>query len=138
MTRFYCVVTSWILELLHILLSFLSTYLLQNTNPCVSCVLHFCSVQALMKEVSGNDYLAIAWEYPNQTLEVVPATHSRITRPGWLVTCLFDSDCDDGIFCNGMLLHHWLCFHLVCMPHQNLALYANVYIWIHTFHAFIR
>ena len=138
MTRFYCVVTSWILELLHILLSFLSTYLLQNTNPCVSCVLHFCSVQALMKEVSGNDYLAIAWEYPNQTLEVVPATHSRITRPGWPVTCLFDSDCDDGIFCNGMLLHHWLCFHLVCMPHQNLALYANVYIWIHTFHAFIR
>ena len=34
-----------------------------------------------MKEGVGNDNLAIAWEYPGQTLEVIPAKFSRIINP---------------------------------------------------------
>jgi hypothetical protein len=26
-------------------------------------------------------FLAIAWQYPGQTLEVIPASYSRMTRP---------------------------------------------------------
>jgi len=54
-----------------------------------------------MKESSVLDNLAIAWQYPGQELEVVPATYSRVTRPGWPVTCSNDLDCDDGVWCNG-------------------------------------
>ncbi|KAL3806287.1 hypothetical protein ACHAXA_005787 [Cyclostephanos tholiformis] len=58
--------------------------------------------EALMKETSNTDNLAIAWQYPGQTLEVIPARHSRMTRPNtWPATCLVDSDCDDGLWCNG-------------------------------------
>jgi hypothetical protein len=39
-------------------------------------------IQALMKEGYGNDHLAIAWQYPGQELEVVPANYSVMTRPG--------------------------------------------------------
>jgi len=135
-TNLLCVVTFWILEPLPVLLSYVSTYL---STKYQSSRLSRCSMQALTKDSDGDDYLAIAWEYPGQTLEVVPVTYSRTTRPGWPVTCSVDSDCDDGFFCNGMLFHHWLCFHLVRTPHQHSCLVcANVVIWIQTFHKFIR
>ncbi len=56
-----------------------------------------------MKEGGGQDFLAIAWEYSDQELEVIPAAHSRMTKPSWPVTCANDSDCDDGVWCNGKL-----------------------------------
>ena len=134
MTNLSCVLTFWILEPLPVLLS----YVLPSTKYQSSC-LFLCSIQALVKGQAGEDYLAIAWEYPGQILEVVPVTHSRTTRPGWPVTCSVDSDCDDGVWCNGMVFHHWLCFHLVCTPQQNTCrVCANVVICIQTFHAFIR
>jgi len=34
-----------------------------------------------MKEGKGGDNLAIAWEYPGQTREVIPARFSRVTNP---------------------------------------------------------
>ena len=34
-----------------------------------------------MKEGGGNDHLAIAWEYPDQPLEVIPAKFSRNDSP---------------------------------------------------------
>jgi hypothetical protein len=37
--------------------------------------------QALMAEIYDEDYLAIAWQYPGQKLEVIPAHYSRINRP---------------------------------------------------------
>ncbi len=54
-----------------------------------------------MKEGTGHDFLAIAWQYSDRILEVIPATNSRMTKPGWPVTCANDSDCDDGVWCNG-------------------------------------
>jgi hypothetical protein len=55
-----------------------------------------------MKENSNTDHLSVAWQYPGQALEVIPARHSRMTRPNtWPVTCLDDHDCDDGLWCNG-------------------------------------
>ena len=65
-----------------------------------------------MKEGGGGDFLAIAWQYPGQELEVVPATYSRVTRPGWPVTCSNDSDCDDGVWCNGKLCYFDRISHL--------------------------
>jgi hypothetical protein len=56
-----------------------------------------------MKEAYGRNTLAIAWQYPGQELEVIPATNCTMTRPGWPVTCANDSDCDDGVWCNGKL-----------------------------------
>ena len=41
-----------------------------------------------MKEESGDDYLAIAWEYPGQALEVIPASFSLVK-----LTCDKDSSC---------------------------------------------
>ena len=41
-----------------------------------------------MKEGLGNDNLAIAWEYPGQTLEVIPAKFSHVTLP-----CKADPSC---------------------------------------------
>jgi hypothetical protein len=58
-----------------------------------------------MKEISGSDNLAIAWQYPGQAMKVIPAHYSRMTRPTtWMATCLVDSDCDDGLWCNGTIL----------------------------------
>ena len=34
-----------------------------------------------MKEEMHADHLAIAWQYPGQALEVIPARYSMITRP---------------------------------------------------------
>ena len=34
-----------------------------------------------MKERYGSDHLAIAWHYPGQELEVIPAKFSMMTRP---------------------------------------------------------
>ena len=62
--------------------------------------------QALMLETSGSDYLAVAWKYPGQDVEVIPAIHSRMAKPGWPATCANDSDCDDGVWCNGKLYYH--------------------------------
>jgi hypothetical protein len=56
-----------------------------------------------VKEGTGHVFLAIAWEYSDRELEVIPASHSRMTKPGWPVTCANDSDCDDGVWCNGKL-----------------------------------
>jgi len=36
---------------------------------------------ALMKDRSGFDHLAIAWQYPGKPLEVIPARFSMNTRP---------------------------------------------------------
>ena len=72
----------------------------------------FSFAQVLMKEGGGGDFLAIAWQYPGQELEVVPATYSRVTRPGWPVTCSNDSDCDDGVWCNGKLCYFDRISHL--------------------------
>ena len=61
-----------------------------------------------MKEKSHSDNLAIGWRYPGQALEVVPARYSRMTRPiTWPATCVVDSDCDDGLWCNGMCSSFW-------------------------------
>jgi hypothetical protein len=58
-----------------------------------------------MKEMSNFDNLAIAWQYPGQRIEVIPAHSSRMTRPTtWPATCLVNSDCDDGLWCNGRIL----------------------------------
>ena len=55
-----------------------------------------------MKEGGGNDNLAIAWLIPGQeSVEVIPANYSAMTRPGWPVTCTNDLECDDGVWCNG-------------------------------------
>jgi hypothetical protein len=48
-----------------------------------------------MKEMSNLDNLAIAWQYPGQGIELIPA---------WPATCLVDSDCVDGLWCNGRVL----------------------------------
>ncbi len=37
--------------------------------------------QALMKEGGGGDNLAIAWQYPGQAQEVIPASYSLMTKP---------------------------------------------------------
>jgi hypothetical protein len=63
----------------------------------------FSFAQALMKDGEGGDFLAIAWQYPGQEFEVIPAYYSRVTRPGWPVTCTHDSECEDGVWCNGKL-----------------------------------
>ena len=55
----------------------LSTLLL---SCLISCFV-FDFNQALLKEMNGEDYLAIAWEYPGQELEVIPARYSRMTNP---------------------------------------------------------
>ena len=56
-----------------------------------------------MKEKSHTDNLAIAWQYPDHAVEVVPARYSRMTRPTtWPATCAVDSECDDGLWCDGM------------------------------------
>jgi hypothetical protein len=52
---------------------------------------------------NGNKYLSIAWGYPGQELEVVPAYFSQMIRPAWPATCELDSECDDGVCCNGKL-----------------------------------
>ena len=51
--------------------------------------IYLCYLKALMKEGGGDDNLAIAWRYPGQELQVIPAKYSRITNPS---TCL-DSNC---------------------------------------------
>lgn len=38
-------------------------------------------MEAIMKEGSGGDNLAIAWQYPGQALEVIPASYSVMTKP---------------------------------------------------------
>ena len=48
-----------------------------------------------MKEGGGNDHLAIAWEYPGQPLEVIPAKFSRK-----------DSPCAMNLYC-GAILNTW-------------------------------
>ena len=48
-----------------------------------------------MKEGGGNDHLAIAWEYPGQPLEVIPAKFSRK-----------DSPCAMNPYC-GAILNTW-------------------------------
>ena len=48
-----------------------------------------------MKEGGGNDHLAIAWEYPDQPLEVIPAKFSRN-----------DSPCAMNPYC-GAILNTW-------------------------------
>jgi hypothetical protein len=59
-------------------------------------------IEALMKEMYHTDNLAIAWQYPGQAVEVVPARFSTMIRPTtWPATCAVDSDCDDGLWCNG-------------------------------------
>ena len=61
-----------------------------------------------MKEISDTDNLAIAGKYPGQALEVVPARYSRMTRPTtWPANCAVNSDCDDGIWCNGAFSLFW-------------------------------
>ena len=35
----------------------------------------------MMKEEMYADHLAVAWQYPGQALEVIPARYSMITRP---------------------------------------------------------
>jgi hypothetical protein len=62
-----------------------------------------------MREGCGDDFLAIAWLYPGQELEVIPALHSRTVKPGWPATCANDSDCDDGVWCNGKLHYYHQC-----------------------------
>ncbi len=41
----------------------------------------YCTFQALVKDGGGTGFLSIAWQYPGQILEVVPAKHSRLTNP---------------------------------------------------------
>ena len=48
-----------------------------------------------MKEGDGSDNLAIAWEYPGQTLEVIPARFTRVN-----LTCTMDPSC-------GAMLDTW-------------------------------
>ena len=48
-----------------------------------------------MKEGGGNDHLAIAWEYPGQSLEVIPANFSLVE-----LTCAMDPYC-------GAILDTW-------------------------------
>ena len=54
-----------------------------------------------MKGDSAFQFVSIAWQYPGQELELIPAFYSRMTRPGWPATCQIDLDCDDGVWCNG-------------------------------------
>lgn len=55
----------------------------------------------VMIEANCYDNLAIAWQYPGQELEIIPAWYSRTTKPGWPAICAVDSDCDDGLWSNG-------------------------------------
>jgi hypothetical protein len=48
-----------------------------------------------MKEESGNDHLALAWKYPGQEREVIPAKFSLVTY-----TCAKDASC-------GAILDTW-------------------------------
>jgi hypothetical protein len=75
--------------------------ILANQIKCRLAINH-CMTQALMRESRGEDYLAVAWQYTGQDVHVIPAGQSRMTRPGW--TCATDSDCDDGVWCNGKLI----------------------------------
>jgi hypothetical protein len=59
-----------------------------------------------MMEANGHDHLAIAWQYPGQELEIIPGWYSRTTKPGWPAICMVDSDCDDGVWCNGTFYYH--------------------------------
>ncbi len=59
-----------------------------------------------MGDTYGKDYLAVAWEYSEQDVEVIPAMHLRMAKPGWPATCINDSDCDDGVWCNGKFYYH--------------------------------
>ena len=67
-----------------------------------------------MKETSNTDHLAVAWQYPGQALEVIPARYSRMTRPNtWPAACLEDSECDDGLWCNGTFSLRDCCLSLI-------------------------
>jgi uncharacterized surface protein with fasciclin (FAS1) repeats len=44
-----------------------------------------------MKEIRGYDGLAIAWQYPDHALEVIPARFSKMTRPTPNTTNIFIS-----------------------------------------------
>jgi hypothetical protein len=96
-------------HVLHFVCIFYTRYLLlaHQLYHTLTLTLFF---QVLMKEEIGQDNLAIAWKYPGQYLEVIPAIYSRNVKPGWPVTCVNDSDCDDGVWCNGKLFY--LKYHL--------------------------
>ena len=54
-----------------------------------------------MKEGDEDDSVAVAWQYPGLgQLEFIPAIYSRTKKP---VPCGVNLDCDDGIWCNGMI-----------------------------------
>ena len=83
-------------------------FISKSLHHAILCfVFFFVSYQAFVKagfipfSIHTHDHLAIAWQYPGQELEVVPATYSQVTRPGWPVTCSNGLDCDDGVWCNG-------------------------------------
>ena len=84
-----------------------------------------------MKENSNIDNLAIAWQYPGQVLEVIPARYSRMTRPNtWPATCLEDYDCDDGLWCNGTFSNKLFRFDWDLMPQNGelqLTPFLNIY-----------
>jgi hypothetical protein len=60
-----------------------------NNALSIVCILIFLiSPKALMIDGYGSDHLAIAWWIPGQeSVEVIPAYYSAMTRPGWPVTC---------------------------------------------------
>jgi hypothetical protein len=54
-------------------------------------------IKALMKENTGSDFLAVAWAYPGQALEVIPAKFSLVELSCYLDfncgPCLLDINC---------------------------------------------
>ena len=72
------------------------------TLKCCICSWSFvCFSSSLIIEGTGYDGFVIAWSYPGLgEWEVIPAIYSRTKKP---VPCGVDLDCDDGIWCNGMI-----------------------------------
>jgi len=53
----------------------------QKSSPIYLVAGQAVYYEALMKEGDGGDNLAIGWQYPGQTLEVIPAMYSRPYKP---------------------------------------------------------
>lgn len=87
-----------------------------------------------MKEGEGLDHLAIAWKYPGQELQVIPAVYSKTTGPStyhenipvYALTTTIPSNqpvnCSIDFYC-GAILETWT--GIVGVSNNDLMYYTN-------------
>ncbi len=76
---------------------FIVTYRNKLSSSNMTYTVSLVVIKALMKENTGPDFLAVAWAYPNQALEVIPAKFSLVELSCYLDfncgPCLLDINC---------------------------------------------